>query len=533
MTGGLSDDDSLSVGLKVDGLSAIFASIVMALSYSLADLGLNLSDAVSGIIATVSAGLIYILFLKKRNNAANIARLENEILRNRLQEEFTDQISDTSHEQIGSEWKKIRTKIAESKLTERNQRILTSRLEELIPAEYPKNEQADVGGVQEQMLNISMRYTDLLVEEKLKRKHSELIDRYQEMELALEKSLEKIQDFETEKQEQSRKNSATEAIRIATELQSTGLEIDAEKAIQLGSAAELSGMIDIAEGYFKQGLKLFRLDENSAGEARALNHLGNLCRIVGYYSGARDNYNSSLEIFESIGDMTGISHSLHLIGNCEWERGNLDECADFYSRSLEIRREHCSDEEIGKTLLNLGSLHARKKELSKAEKFYMEGLQFFTNAIKHGEVDYILVGAALNNLGHLKHEQGENIMARMHHNEALRLFEENGFASGVAKCLNNLGSVEFSDGEYKDAEDYYIRSLKIRIKLGDQAGEALVKFNIGEIKLHLGEIEDSLRFYKESLQMYLDLGIPVPEWFSKNGYHDVDSDWEFPPNEEE
>ena len=81
--------------------------------------------------------------------------------------------------------------------------------------------------------------------------------------------------------------------------------------------------------------------------------------------------------------------------------------------------------------------------------------------------------------------------------------------------------------------DNYIRSLKIRRKLGDQAGEALVKFNIGEIKLHLGEIEDSLRFYKESLQMYLDLGIPVPEWFSKNGYHDVDSDWDFPPNEEE
>ena len=58
---------------------------------------------------------------------------------------------------------------------------------------------------------------------------------------------------------------------------------------------------------------------------------------------------------------------------------------------------------------------------------------------------------------------------------------------------------------------------------------ALLWLNSTLVRLNctLGEIEDSLIFYKESLQMYLDLGIPVPEWFSKNGYHDVDSDWDF------
>ena len=765
MSDGLSGDDQLSMGLKVDGVAAIFASITTALTTLASGYGLSLNPAIAGVIGTSCGGLIYLFFLKKRGKESKLAEEGNLDLRNRMEEDFRIRLADENPNKIKPMWMKIKTEIVESKLSERNQKILTSRLEEEIQTEKPelvnlllkvieesggaKNDsenlsipiQPELRAIAHKMWsevlnrpskkissigllsgenllskmvywnarvkdgsktntgksmianwkgkstiidkflrnkmeqknttemffiiliiqNLSRNNTaspyniewndlkkigrkvlpvfdlpqdfsfyfntekrkDLYLHQKYVRtlelpkdmnnlqltfdnlldkridlnkiskgiteivdiasarirmslteedssgvvvdskdrivvrgdlihasgsnintgsgnqtiigtqtvmegipaeQHSELLTKFQLMELELEKSQEKIKDFETVDEQTQRKNAANSALEIANQLQSTGVEIDAEKALLLGSAAELSGMTEIAEGYFKQGLKLYKIADDEPGEARALNHLGNLDRMRGDIDSAKNNYHTALGIFESLRDMTGISHSLHLLGNCEWKKGNLDECSKLYMRSLEIRREHCSDEEIGKTLLNLGSLYVSKKDLPVAEEYYKEGLEFFKKESNHYHI-----GAALNNLGHVSYEQGENIIARMHYNEALRMFEEIGSKSGIAKSLNNLGSIEFQNGEYKAAEEYYLRSLKIRRTLGDLAGEALVRFNIGEIKLHLEEIDASLSYYKDALKLYIELGIPIPEWFADNGFNDLDSEWDFPP----
>ena len=90
--------------------------------------------------------------------------------------------------------------------------------------------------------------------------------------------------------------------------------------------------------------------------------------------------------------------------------------------------------------------------------------------------------------------------------QALRIYEEIGERSGVAKSLHNLGVAYRSLGEYNKAIDYYQQSLAIKKEIGDRSGVASSLSGLGIAYHSLGEYNKAIDYYHQSLAIDREIG---------------------------
>lgn len=85
--------------------------------------------------------------------------------------------------------------------------------------------------------------------------------------------------------------------------------------------------------------------------------------------------------------------------------------------------------------------------------------------------------------------------------KALKISEEEGNKTGIAKACANIGSVYADEENYPKALEYYFRALKISEELGDKRGVARKLGNIGtiykEIKPH--DYPKALEYFSRAL----------------------------------
>jgi len=113
---------------------------------------------------------------------------------------------------------------------------------------------------------------------------------------------------------------------------------------------------------------------------------------------------------------------------------------------------------------------------------------------------------ALNWMGLLCHEQGDNQKALEHHQQALPLRRAVGDRSGEAATLNNIGAVYGNLGENEKALEYYQQALPLLRAVGDRRGEAATLNNIGAVYGNLGENEKALEYYQQALPLQRAVG---------------------------
>ena len=90
--------------------------------------------------------------------------------------------------------------------------------------------------------------------------------------------------------------------------------------------------------------------------------------------------------------------------------------------------------------------------------------------------------------------------------QALRIYEEIGDRSGVAKSLGNLGIAYRSLGEYNKAIDYLQQSLAITQEIGDRSGVASSLINLGSAYYSLEEYNKAIDYYQQSLAITQEIG---------------------------
>ena len=79
---------------------------------------------------------------------------------------------------------------------------------------------------------------------------------------------EKLAQMNQENDELRREQIALEATKLAEEMEKNkNIEFDAWKLIEIGGAAELAGQLELAEGYFKQAHRKFKIEDNTRGQA--------------------------------------------------------------------------------------------------------------------------------------------------------------------------------------------------------------------------------------------------------------------------
>lgn len=112
---------------------------------------------------------------------------------------------------------------------------------------------------------------------------------------------------------------------------------------------------------------------------------------------------------------------------------------------------------------------------------------------------------ALNNsaVGHFF--LGNYNLALEKHQEALKLNQEMGDSSAIARSYNNLGLVYKKIGDYDKALEYNLESLALERDHHNRGGIAQSLCNIGNLYFEMSDFPSSLEYYQESLLLYEEL----------------------------
>lgn len=107
--------------------------------------------------------------------------------------------------------------------------------------------------------------------------------------------------------------------------------------------------------------------------------------------------------------------------------------------------------------------------------------------------------SALNNIGYLAGQEGDNPKAINYYLKSLKISEEIHNHEMVSIATNNIGSIYFNTGNYSRALEYYLKSLRISEEIKDSLGIAQYLFNIGSIHEKQGDMQRTLVYYNRSL----------------------------------
>ncbi len=119
----------------------------------------------------------------------------------------------------------------------------------------------------------------------------------------------------------------------------------------------------------------------------------------------------------------------------------------------------------------------------------------------------------LNNLGWVADEISDLERARELSEEALRVNRELDDLRGQALALNNLGWAGLYDGRYETARDMLARSLELRRRVGDRRGEAFALTNLAWAEERLGNLDEADALLRKAERIFEGLEDRlVPGW---------------------
>ncbi|MBW2462790.1 MAG: tetratricopeptide repeat protein [Deltaproteobacteria bacterium] len=115
-------------------------------------------------------------------------------------------------------------------------------------------------------------------------------------------------------------------------------------------------------------------------------------------------------------------------------------------------------------------------------------------------------GAALNRLGRVRRQRGDNEAARALLDRALSMFRTAGDLRGVASTLDDLAQVHRLGSENDRAIRAATEALEIRRQHGDRRGEAVSLTTLGGIELDRGKLDIAGQVFEQALEIRKAIG---------------------------
>ena len=317
---------------------------------------------------------------------------------------------------------------------------------------------------------------------------------------------------------------------------------EAERLRALWTADSLRG----ATAKYEESLRRWRLAGEAAGEAAALNAIGDVLYSVGDSAGALEHYHKALSSSRSAADRRGqalslnnvcyaqafvgetkkaldscnealalsraladgglVGQSLGNLGKVYYSLSDMGRALELFAEALPLLRAAGSRQKEAQALLNQGYTHASLSDVTRAIACYQEALPVWREANdRRGEA------LTLSALGHLYNKLEEKQKALGLYDEALRLFRMMGDRYGEANALNGIAFIYNRLGERASALDYYQRSLRLYRLTNRRTGQALALIACGGIYSESGDYRNALDSFQQALALSRDLADPLVE----------------------
>jgi len=278
---------------------------------------------------------------------------------------------------------------------------------------------------------------------------------------------------------------------------------------QLEGVEHIKALLVLSESYrntafndcLKYGIKAAQLAsrENEYDmEAQVYKSLGNSCYFHGELDMANDYYRKGLRGFQGTNNLQGQANCLNNIGLIFEETSRFDSAQYYYQKSLDIESQIGNKRGIGISLLQLGNLSYYRDELRNALDNYYRAMLIFRD-----ENDSASLALSYNSMGIIYREWSLFDKALDYYQLAIPILEQTGDDRSLSQVLTNLGEIyNFELKDFQKAKQFYDQSLSLKHKMNDKIGIALLNNNLGTLYANMKDTSNAIRHFRMSQQLY-------------------------------
>ncbi len=272
-----------------------------------------------------------------------------------------------------------------------------------------------------------------------------------------------------------------EYARNVLRLQARPEEALKEHRIALRNARRLNSPIDIADSIIgitqyqvisgkhrrarlllEKCLEIYKEQNSSSGETKALKRLGFITMREGDFKAAKKLLTQALQICRDSGDRNSEASVLSDFGYLLFKENRWDDALENQKKALEIQRK-------------LGNRHLEARNLKNLAMVYLA--------------------------------RGNYSLAKQVCEEALSIVREVGERNHEGQLAYQLAGINYAMGEMAAARDLYEKSLKIRSEYGDRVAEGMIREKLGRVYFAMHRIGESAENYQKAIDLFHDLNL--------------------------
>ncbi|MEO3861194.1 tetratricopeptide repeat protein [Acrocarpospora sp. B8E8] len=262
----------------------------------------------------------------------------------------------------------------------------------------------------------------------------------------------------------------------------------------------------------KIGVASAEADGDRAGQALALESLGELYVQTGRLEEGEASHLTALEIRRRQGDRFGEASSLNALGLLELRRRRFRTACARFDESTDIFVDLGMPRWTAVAATNGAEAMIELGQTAEAAQVLSEMVEVFAD-----EGDRSSEGKALALLSRALRSSGDLTDARARIDAALEIAAAAGNPMWRGYWLLELGRVQGAAWQYPDALDSFERSFAIHRELGNRSREALALDGAGEVHLELQMYAEASQLYRMAEAVHREQGDRWPQALSLCG----------------
>ncbi|MFP4323276.1 MAG: serine/threonine-protein kinase PknK [Anaerolineales bacterium] len=229
-----------------------------------------------------------------------------------------------------------------------------------------------------------------------------------------------------------------------------------------------------------------------AGQAKAVNGLGQRAFHLGDFAGALVHYEKARAFYTELNDKTALGLTLNNIGNVNMIQGNYDVATRYYNQAIDIRKQAHDLAGLSSTYNNLASIDHSQGNFAAARGNFQHALDLARQVGNRREIAH-----RLNNLGTTLHMLGELDAAQAHLHESLSITQEIEDRHTLSQAMNLLANVMRDQDDAPQAQTLLEQSIAIRREINDKWGLGWSLYNLALLMLSMEAYDQLLAYSTE------------------------------------
>jgi predicted ATPase/DNA-binding winged helix-turn-helix (wHTH) protein len=242
--------------------------------------------------------------------------------------------------------------------------------------------------------------------------------------------------------------------------------------------------------------------EGDEDRAKALATAGTLAQHQSDFATSDAYHRDAIAVYERLGQRREVGGLLGNLGALAVHQGRLPEARELLGEALAVARETDDRRLIAMWLYNLGVLACNVEDFEQARVVMEECVAVSRDAGK-----WSLAGA-LQQLGWVRHAQGQRQEALSLLMESLQLHREFEDKVGIANTLYHLAMVSHDNGDFNAAKAQLQEALALQQTVGDRVLTASVLEVLACLTLEFGSLADAARLWGGAQRLRAEIESP-------------------------